>query len=200
MFGINRYQKILNYFCVVNDVFSAEEVEKIIGLEDLQKFQKGAIGVSGRGDVNTEKRDSEIMWVDANPNSMWFYEKFSNLIGHVNQDHFMYDVEGFEPFQYTLYRGNENENHHYDWHCDYANQYLNFERKISASIMLTDPQEYEGGEFEIVLNGQVNNPLSLKPKKGDVIFFASWMPHRVTPVKSGIRKSVVCWISGKRLS
>jgi PKHD-type hydroxylase len=198
MFGVNRYNKILNYFCIVNDVFSEEEVEKIIAFEDLQKFHKGAVGTGGKGDVNTNARDSEIMWLEANPNSAWLYEKFSNLVGHVNYDHFMYDIESFESFQYTLYRGNENQ--HYDWHCDYANQYLNFERKISASIMLTDPKEYEGGEFEIVINGKVSDPLSIKAKKGDVIFFASWMPHRVAPVKSGIRKSLVCWINGKRSS
>jgi len=199
MFHINRYNKMLNMFCIVNDVFTEEEVDQIIDLEDLQKFQQGAVGVGpSGGSIAKDSRNSEIMWLHPDPNSIWLYEKFANLVSHVNYDHFMFDIDAFEHFQYTVYRGDENQ--HYDWHFDMSNQYLNMERKISASVMLTDPNLYEGGEFEIVINGRVNEPLSIKPKKGDVIFFASWMPHRVAPVKSGVRKSLVCWVNGKRSS
>lgn len=196
MFFVNRYNKPLNYFCVVNDVFNDEEVEKIIALEDLQKFTKGAVGDVNKGQVSENTRDSDVMWIYPEENSIWLFEKFANLVSHVNYDHFLYDIDGFDSFQYTRYR----EEEHYTWHCDSFGSYQNFERKISASILLTDPNHYEGGEFEIVLGGNVNNPVIVKPKKGDVIFFASWMPHRVTPVKSGVRKSLVCWVLGKRFS
>ena len=39
----------------------------------------------------------------------------------------------------------------------------------------------------------------LVPKsRGTVIVFDSRTPHRVTPVESGIRKSLVGWVVGKR--
>jgi PKHD-type hydroxylase len=196
MFPVNRFSKPLNYFCVVNDVFNEEEIEKIIALEDLMQFTKGQVGESHHGQLNTNTRDSDIMWVHPNEQSIWLFEKFSFLVGHVNYDHFMYDIEGFDAFQYTRYK----EQEHYTWHYDSFGGYQNFDRKISASILLTDPKDYEGGEFEIILGGNVNNPVVAKPKKGDVIFFASWMPHRVAPVTSGVRKSLVCWILGKRFS
>lgn len=81
---------------------------------------------------------------------------------------------------------------------DMGNMSNNYERKISASIMLTDPKKYEGGEFELITNGNIEEPFVVKPNKGDVIFFASWMPHRVRPVTSGVRKSLVCWVMGER--
>lgn len=74
----------------------------------------------------------------------------------------------------------------------------NYVRKISASVILTDPKEYEGGEFELVPHGVADSPLKFKPKKGEIIFFSSFMPHRVTPVTEGIRKSLVCWVMGER--
>ena len=46
--------------------------------------------------------------------------------------------------------------------------------------------------------GNFNNIAVLKPKKGDIVFFASWMPHRVRPVTLGTRRSIVSWILGKK--
>jgi len=115
----------------------------------------------------------------------------------VNYDHFMYDIDGFESFQYTVYKSKDKQ--HYDWHIDAGNISSPFERKISATIILTPPEKYEGGEFEIVVDGQVEAPQLLKPEAGDVIFFDSRMPHRVRPVTSGTRKSLVCWVMGKNV-
>jgi predicted 2-oxoglutarate/Fe(II)-dependent dioxygenase YbiX len=47
------------------------------------------------------------------------------------------------------------------------------------------------------MNGRVDEPFVAKAEIGDVIFFDSRMPHRVRPVTSGVRKSLVCWIMGK---
>ena len=65
-------------------------------------------------------------------------------------------------------------------------------------MLLTGPDEYEGGELEIINNGNLEEKISFKPNKGDVVFFASWMPHRVVPVTSGLRKSLVAWVMGER--
>lgn len=196
-YPVQRYNRILNRFCIASKAFSQEEVEKILDLEDLQKFQKGAVGFGGNegAQVNKTARDSDVMWTVHDANSDWLYQKFAGLVSAVNYDHFMYDIDGFENFQYTVYKSKNKQ--HYDWHIDCGNLSTNFERKISASIILTDPKKYEGGEFECVINGMVHEPVVLRPEIGDVIFFASWMPHRVRPVTSGIRKSLVCWVMGK---
>jgi PKHD-type hydroxylase len=197
-FPVQRYVRTLNQFCVATGSFTEEDVDRILDLEDLQKFQKGAIGGgSGQGAlVNKKTRDSDVQWITHDPNSDWLFQKFSTLVSQVNYDHFMYDIDGFDTFQYTIYKAKTKQ--HYDWHIDSGNVYSKYERKISASIILTDPEKYEGGEFECILHGRVDEPFVVKPKKGDVIFFSSWMPHRVRPVTSGVRKSVVCWVMGLR--
>jgi PKHD-type hydroxylase len=194
-YPVRQHVRQLNQFCVANDAFTPEEVDQIIDLEDLQKFQRGGVGNGGgQGKVNKKARDSEVMWIQHDPNSDWLFQKFSHLVSMVNHDHFMYNIEGYENFQYTRYRKGE----FYDWHIDAGDLSTEYERKISATIILSDPKEYEGGEFQCVIGGRVDEPMTVKPKKGDAIFFASWMPHRVTPVTKGVRKSLVCWVMGKR--
>lgn len=188
-----KYNRQLHQYCIVEKYFSDEEVEKIIDLEELQQFSEGKVG-SGDPKVNKKTRDSEISWLVLSNESKWVFDKFSSLVGKVNYDHFMLDIDGFDSFQYTKYKPKQ----HYNWHYDADLGYATWERKISATVLLTDPEKYNGGEFEIVVNGNIEEPLSFKPTKGSVIFFASWMPHRVAPVKSGVRKSLVAWVMGKR--
>ena len=190
-----KYVKQLPQYCVVENYFTEEEVDKIIDLEELQTFSEGKIGNTNKGITDKKHRDSDISWLHMSPESRWLFDKFSFLLGRVNHDHFMYDIDGFDAFQYTKYKSKQ----HYNWHFDAQTEYLSWERKISASILLTSPEKYGGGEFQLVHTGNVEEPLSIKPPKGTVIFFASWMSHRVAPIKSGVRKSLVAWVLGKRV-
>ena len=67
------------------------------------------------------------------------------------------------------------------------------QRKISMTVQLSDGGEYEGGDFEIMRNRE---PEKLPKGKGTVLVFPSYILHRVTPVTSGIRKSLVLWLGG----
>jgi PKHD-type hydroxylase len=196
-FKVQRYARKLDQYCITSQIFTDEECDKIIDLEDLQKFQRGQIGgTTSTGSVNKKARDSDIMWLMHDQNSDWIFQKFGGLLSQVNYDHFMYNIDGFDNFQYTVYKAKTKQ--HYDWHMDMDISSANYIRKISASVMLTDPDDYQGGEFQLVPHGRVNEPLVLKPKRGEVIFFSSFMPHRVAPVTSGVRKSLVCWVMGER--
>tara|TARA_Y100001972_G_scaffold126272_1_gene179604 strand:- start:257 stop:859 length:603 start_codon:yes stop_codon:yes gene_type:complete len=101
-----------------------------------------------------------------------------------------FQLDMVEPLQITKYE----KNGHYDFHSD-GNGFsrtVNNEktRKLSMSIILND--DYEGGEFEFY-----GHKKSIKPTKGTVIVFPSYMVHRVKPVTKGIRYSVVAWFCGE---
>lgn len=191
MYPVQKYVKEFSQFCVANGAFTSEEVDKILDIEDLEKFEKGKIAANN---LLKKARDSDVMWITPQTNGTdWLFPKFSHLVSMVNYDHFMYDISHFDAFQYTKYNS---KGQHYDWHLDSGARYGNYERKISVSVMLTDPSEYEGGEFCAVVNGHVDNPVIIKPEKGDAIFFSSWTPHKVAPVTAGVRKSLVVWVMG----
>ena len=66
-------------------------------------------------------------------------------------------------------------------------------RKLSVSIQLTDPEEYEGGELNFFINKDV---IEAPKTKGTVIIFPSFFMHKVKMVTKGVRKSLVIWIHG----
>jgi len=100
-----------------------------------------------------------------------------------------FDIWGYQDsFQYTIYYG---DGGHYDWHVDMGPGISN--RKISCVLQLSDPEEYDGGDLQMNPGGQI---LTVPKQLGTICFFPSFMLHRVTPLNSGVRKSLVNWFCG----
>jgi PKHD-type hydroxylase len=196
MTSINKYNGDYCCFAHWNNAFSEEEVEKIREIEALQTFGKATVGSKLEGDGLKKVRDTDIFFMYHDENTDWLFQKISNMIGTANKDHFLYDVDDFGPMQYTKYQIDG----HYTWHWDVYFGFQKAQRKISIVIMLNDPEDYEGGELEVCHTGDFDRLAKLKPNKGDAIFFASWMPHRVLPVTSGERNTLVTWVTGPRES
>lgn len=193
---LNKYNAFFQCFAVMTDAFTPEEVDKIIFLEKLLQFNLGQVGMGSASSApNQETRDSDVSFIQPDENSHWLFQRLSEIIPRANYDHFGYDIEGIEAVQYTKY----GQNQHYTWHTDCGvGPWMPHERKISVTIMLDDPESYEGGELEVAIGGNPDSPAILKPKKGEAVFFSSWMPHRVRPVTSGMRRSLVIWVLGAR--
>ena len=86
----------------------------------------------------------------------------------------------------------------FDWHCDYGiapNKKV--WRKLSLSVQLSDPEDYEDGGLIIV--DYCNKNCELPKGKGNSIVFDSRCPHRAEPVTKGERLVLVGWASGPKL-
>jgi len=132
--------------------------------------------------------------VDFLPDRGWLKDLLYDYALEANRRAFGLDVTKSGSIQYTEYHGDEEG--HYAWHTD-ENLFHDkpFDRKISMTIQLSDPDDYEGGDFEIENVKSKNDALRLK---GTVLVFPSVIRHRVTPVTKGIRKSLVAWFEGPR--
>ena len=113
-----------------------------------------------------------------------------------------YYIDGIEDIQVTRYV----EGDFYDWHVDASSWNVvrdgkESNRKISVTVFLNDPEEYEGGEFDLEIHSPKKDVRyeSFKLSKGSIIVFPSNKWHRVRPVTSGVRKSLVIWFSGPPL-
>ena len=78
-----------------------------------------------------------------------------------------------------------------------------FVRKVSMTLNLTDPKEYEGGELELEIDSpnednwqSDSRSVQLKGPKNSAVFFLSDTYHRILPIQSGTRKSLVAWFIG----
>lgn len=158
--------------------------------------QSAAIGFDGNS-INSEYRTSDIRWVNTYDQSAKFItDTIWNYGIDANRNHFGFDISYLRDIQHSTYRSEQNGK--YDWHEDVF--WLNptsYHRKLSMVIQLTDPSEYEGGFFEIDPQFGVLDQEAIK-KRGTVIIFPSFVRHRVTPVTSGKRKSLVAWIEGPK--
>ena len=80
-----------------------------------------------------------------------------------------------------------------EYHMDIGPYPFN-QRKLSFSLLVNDPSEYEGGQLEV---WQDHNKFIAMPKDfGTIAVFPSFIPHRVTATTRGVRKAFVGFIGG----
>ena len=149
-------------------------------------------------DSNDRKnvRKCKIAWL----NNIDLRTELFHSVNLYNKQNWNYDLSGTDALQYGIY----SEGGKYDWHIDEEVKVpIGAEgkfhmRKLSMTIWLSDPDEYEGGEFDIETEGPHISTRydTLKLKKGSIVIFPSSKWHRVRPVTSGVRKSLVTWFRG----
>ena len=176
----------------VGPIFTPEQCQDIINMGHQQKQEEAQVGHAKKpgGNYDTKKRITTISWIPfkAMPD---MYRIIERTMLQVNGNHFGYDgMKLTEVAQFTEYP----KGGFYDWHMD-ADVNCQFEppiRKISMTILLSDPSEFVGGDLEFMSEG--NKPPQLI--HGQAIFFCSLIRHRVAKVKKGIRRSLVMWFGG----
>ena len=173
--------------------FDDQEIQKIIEIgEYALRMEQAKIG---SGTLNKEIRNSKISWLPLNPDTQFIYDRIAYIIRELNGQSFQLDLYGFnEEIQYTVYEGDDVIGGHYGWHLD-KGVASGSPRKLSVIVQLSDPSEYEGGNLEILTS---NDPEKFKKQKGMLYAFPSYLLHRVTPVTSGVRRTLVIWLTGPK--
>ena len=168
------------------ELISAKECNAIINEFKDAEFQDGDVKDGELVNI----RCTKVHWVD--PQHL-LNRAIQSIMMEANSIYFNYSIEGSERLQFGSY-GVDGK---YDWHTDGAGCGDEPHRKLSTTVQLSAPEDYEGGEFEF-FNGDAN-PQNLKIRKqGSVIVFDSRDWHRITPVTKGIRYSLVMWSYGRR--
>ena len=199
---------------VIHDALTPEHCDDLIKLYEplVRQGSHQMTKDSGESVLTTNKsiRNSDVAWTDNKDLDNWLFD----LLRVANHNTgWRYDITSHEQHQFTRYQPEG----HYSWHMDGSGDHIcsrdpvfgmpkNLKevanpacagtvRKISASVLLND--DFSGGEFDAkwLSEGQ---PITkeIKPKRGDAIFFPSSMQHRVRPLRTGIRYSLVSWFAG----
>jgi len=202
------FQSVWYYSDIPEDV--VDIIEKDLSIKfDPQMGDSRLMGDA----LNKDKRNSQNAWV---PSSHWLGGFMWHYIERANRENFLYDlrcIDG-ESMQYTQYGVGQ----FYSWHndagiaCHYkpqtvgnrmegrANDFVNenteLVRKLSFVLQLSDADDYEGGNLQLL--DEAGKSYFAPRKRGTVILFDSRTQHRVLPVKSGLRKSIVGWTVGPR--
>jgi len=140
-----------------------------------------------RADGGFKGRLGTVGWLERSGDSEWIYERMRGYGLEYASRHGI-DATGLEePLQYVEYpRGTR-----FDWHIDTGTRDT-ADRKITISVQLSRPADYEGGTLELV--GE--HPVLQSRTQGAGIAFSSALAHRVTRIKRGKRRALVGWILG----
>jgi PKHD-type hydroxylase len=149
-------------------------------------------GRLGTGQPNPSVRRSQIVLIDKAGKYQWLYERFWQAAQALNERFFCVDISGIEG-NIQIARYDSSDQGFYDWHTDFGD--VAPQRKISISVQLSRPEDYAGGELELVFR---NPPAQMDKSRGAFIAFPSFAVHRVAPVTRGTRWSLVAWITGSR--
>ena len=175
------------------DRISDEACDEIIKLgKENGLDEAGIYGASTDKKVDNKKtRVTNVSWF---PQGHFLETMLQGYATLANLETWNFIVTGKETIQFGEYK----RGGHYGWHTDSSlNTAVPF-RKLSITVNLSDPKDYEGGNFEIQnpAGQELKMPLGQLRKRGTVIIFPSFLKHRVTEVKRGARYSLVQWYNG----
>lgn len=179
-----------NYY-IFGDYFNDKEIGRVHEIASTK--EKGEGQIFG-GKVDKKYRDSNICWLDYSDDTSFIYDKMESAILEANNALYHMILTHIEDrIQYTEYSSESKQ--HYDWHLDYGPG-SSSKRKITCVVQLSDPDEYEGGDFLIKVG---KGAIQLPKGKGCCIIFPSFLLHKVCPVRKGVRRSLVLWSGGTHL-
>ena len=176
-------------------------------------------------DKETYVRDSKVSWL----NDQWLYDTIIPFVNEANHKAgWGWDIDSYEDFQFTVYDKDGFYGWHQDGSSDHfgkmqryiygitdeplkengdlpdgytkSNYLVGKVRKISLTINLNEPDEYEGGNLKFDFGNhdklKFHEVKEIRPK-GSIIVFPSFLPHCITPITRGTRYSLVLWCTGK---
>ena len=203
---------LLNYYWYFTKALPIGFCNKILKLGKSKKA-KQAVTANIKKDQSLSKqemetlkvkRNSKVVWLD----ERWIYDKIQPFVHTANRNAgWNFEWDWSEPAQFTQYK----KGMYYNWHIDSLDEpYINEGplqgkiRKLTSVLVLSNPNEYKGGELEFQFQAedpQFNKVRKIKvanevAPKGSIIVFPSFVWHRVKPVTKGVRYSMPTWHLG----
>ncbi len=175
------------------DRLSDEACDEIIKLGKENGLDEA--GIYGASEADKKKdnktRITNVSWF---PKGHFLESMLQGYVTLANLEAWNFVLTNRETIQFGEYK----RGGFYNWHTDSSlNPNVPF-RKLSVSVNLSDPKDYEGGNFELKnpIGLELKLPMGQLRKRGSVIVFPSFLQHRVTEVKRGTRYSLVQWYNG----
>jgi PKHD-type hydroxylase len=185
-------------WCYFKSYLNKETCNKIIQDVQTLPWQDGLIG-SGEGQEikKDDYRRSKIKFIHEEWRFQYIFDLLWKTALSANKDFFQFHISRLNYVQFAeydaSYLGEYKDHHDVFW----LNGDDFYHRKLSCTIQLSDPSEYEGGDLELI--GVNNEPLKEDIRmQGTVTYFPSFMRHKVAPVTKGRRYSLTAWFEGRK--
>ncbi len=181
-------------WCYFRSYLNQTLCEKIISDSMSIPAEQGNLGNTGLVDPTIRK--SKVRFINSNDNKFsYLFDILWKTAISANSDFFNVHITKLDFIQIAeydhTYQGEYKEHHDVFWVND-----TQYHRKLSCIIQLSDPNNYEGGDFVIT---DTVNPIDKETKdQGSIIYFPSMLRHKANPVTKGTRYSVAAWFEGPK--
>jgi len=169
---------------VLSKEFCRSALEQI----DWATAETATIGGNAKHIVDLKTRRTDLIWQDPMQPMGCIARAYMDQANQAAG--WGYSFNSQENTQFGRYKSTDEG--HYDWHMDAGPPQNGIQRKLSISILLSDPSDFEGGELQF--KGMEDQ--KILTKQGSIVVFPSFIEHKVTPVTKGVRYSAVTWASG----
>jgi len=172
--------------------FSKDEIKQIIA-QGMALPHTDAIVNNGTAEVKYTSRTCKTGWFYPGEDTAWIFNRIVDVIKDINAQHFKFELNQFEPLQFTSYDSSRQEFYGRHMDCTMGSLHKTATRKLSITIQLSDAIDYQGGDLLLYPGSHAN----AAPKAlGQLVCFPSFIVHEVTPVTQGTRYSLVTWVHG----
>ena len=161
---------------IVDDFFTADELAQIRAFGDALPIGGGRIFYKPPELVN------EIHYMRRPPEMEWLYQKMWGLYEELAKTNdFRFTAKRIHTgAYYHVFR----EGHYFNFHDDGPWE----ENRLTFAVQLSAPEEYTGGRFQFTRR-------YVAPKHGRIVVFHANTKHAVEKITSGVRRSLVMWVS-----
>lgn len=179
-----------------SNAFTEKECQDIIDLALTKELISGKVVDYSSEDIIGQEREirkSKIRWLPTTEDdNKWIYDRLTLQILDINQKYFQFDLEYIQDLQFTMYDPTDS---YFEKHVDNFYNYSGSPRKLTFSVQLSSPDDYEGGDFKLHCQ---RDPVILPKTRGVMSAFPSPTLHEIVPVTKGIRYSLVGWVAGPK--
>ena len=171
----------MNSFAIIKEFLTKKECEDLLKFSLIKELTPAFVGGPKMLDLKSRKSnvffyDYSLDFPNLNKKLIEIFKKEVNVKG--------YNIDFTNnSFQFTEYRTDG----YYHWHTD--SDTIITERYCSIVIQLNE--EYTGGELQI--KDKDDNEITLEKGLGNLFIFYSHLTHRVKPITTGTRYSLVNW-------
>ncbi len=215
-----------NYIHIQPQYFSPDDLAQISACANNHELMDAKVGAptgdDADGKIENEIRSSQVKWILPHEFPKEFQDKLHAGIMRAHEEcGWTWDIFYQQAIQYTVYKYNgDSSDGFYTWHTDASPELYNengqwLQRKTSWVIQLSNPEDYEGGDFQYINpttvfdrlpqhhigNIDITDAINTVPfsgkEQGSLLVFPSFVHHQVQKITRGERRSLVGWACGE---
>jgi predicted 2-oxoglutarate/Fe(II)-dependent dioxygenase YbiX len=185
-------------WCYFKSFLDKQTCEKIINDAIQLPAQDAVVGTDDFAGTNNDIRRSKIRFLNKDD---WRFTYIFDILWKTaisaNHDFFNFHITKLDFIQFAeydaQYLGEYKDHQDVFW----ISNDQEYHRKLIGIIQLSDPNAYEGGNFELI-NTSTTPPEKDVREQGTIFYFPSFTYHRANQVIRGKRYSIAAWFDGPK--